>query len=383
MPSDRSFVTLDGLRGIAALAIVTRHAPDFFRSISINVFPLDGSNVSIPVGPFRESYLAVDFFFVLSGFVLAHAYGDRLRGGMSATRFMTIRFIRLYPLYFLALLISLVLLLWGLAHGAIDATYPVSNWLFAFLFLPSLASPSLLFPLNGPAWSLFYELLGNTAFGLIGRFLENSLLLLIVIFSGLTLLFAVYFGWLGFGSAGSGAMDNGFLWRGLGAGAARVAFSFFAGILVFRVWKVWHPRIRFNVPSFFVVAALIAILVANPSDTFQTAFDLVVTLFVFPCLIFLGASSVPSGLPSRLFRWVGAVSYAVYVLQAPLYDLTSHAVAHLKGGGLSQLSWTWGVAFLVFVVGVATIVDKYFDRPVREKLSAPFRASAKAAILSG
>src|SRR5665213_808430 len=196
--STRSFVTLDGLRGIAALAVVTRHAPAFFSFISIYVLPLDGSKVPIPVGPFRESYLAVDFFFALSGFVLAHAYGDRLRGGMSATRFMTIRLIRLYPLYFLALLISLPLFLWGFARGGIAPTYPMSNWLFAVLFLPSLASPNALFPLNYPAWSLFFELLANAAFGLIGRHLENTLLLSIVMFSGLVLLFSVYFGWLGF-----------------------------------------------------------------------------------------------------------------------------------------------------------------------------------------
>lgn len=379
--STRSFVTLDGLRGIAALAVVTRHAPAFFSSISIYVLPLDGSKVPILVGPFRESYLAVDFFFALSGFVLAHAYGDRLRRGMSATRFMTIRLIRLYPLYFFALLISLPLFLWGFARGGIDPTYPMGNWLFAVLFLPSLASHSLLFPLNVPAWSLFYELLANAAFGLIGRFLDNTLLLSIVIFSGLVLLFAVYFGWLGFGASGSGELDIGFLWRGFGAGAARVTFSFFAGILVFRVWKNYH--LRFNVPSVFVVAALMAILVANPPDRFQAAFDLVATLLVFPCLIFLGASSVPSWLPSRLFKWIGAASYAIYVLQAPLYDLTSHAVAHLNGRNLSELSWTWGVAFVVFVLGFATIADKYFDRPVREKLSASLRTSAKAAAISG
>ena len=74
----RSFVTLDGLRGIAALAVVTRHAP-YFRN------------------PFFESYLAVDFFFVLSGFVLAHAYGQRLRGNLSILDFVKIRIVRLYP----------------------------------------------------------------------------------------------------------------------------------------------------------------------------------------------------------------------------------------------------------------------------------------------
>src|SRR4249920_3888776 len=108
----RAFVVLDGLRGIAALAVLTRHAPDFFSSISIYVTsPI--SPVPFSVGPFFESYLAVDFFFVLSGFVLAHAYGDRLELGMSAQRFMTIRIVRLYPLYLLSLLLFLTFWIWG------------------------------------------------------------------------------------------------------------------------------------------------------------------------------------------------------------------------------------------------------------------------------
>ena len=70
--SKRTFVTLDGLRGIAALAIVARHAPVLFNSVSIYVQSDIGKPTAL--GPFFESYLAVDFFFALSGFVLAHAY---------------------------------------------------------------------------------------------------------------------------------------------------------------------------------------------------------------------------------------------------------------------------------------------------------------------
>ena len=103
LKTQRSFTTLDGLRGIAALAVITRHAAAYFSSVSIYVLPNAGAP-PISVGPFFESYLAVDFFFVLSGFVLAHAYGERLRHGLSAMQFMAIRLIRLYPLYLLSFL---------------------------------------------------------------------------------------------------------------------------------------------------------------------------------------------------------------------------------------------------------------------------------------
>jgi peptidoglycan/LPS O-acetylase OafA/YrhL len=99
----REFTTLDGMRGIAALSVVTRHAPLDLESVSIFVqSPMAKAPVS--VGPFFESYLAVDFFFALSGFVLAHAYGLRVAKGMSAGNFMAIRLIRLYRLYVVALL---------------------------------------------------------------------------------------------------------------------------------------------------------------------------------------------------------------------------------------------------------------------------------------
>jgi peptidoglycan/LPS O-acetylase OafA/YrhL len=111
--SKRTFVTLDGLRGIAALAIVARHAPVLFNSVSIYV----QSDIGKPTALFFESYLAVDFFVALSGFVLAHAYGQRLRGGMPASEFMTVRLIRLYPLYLLALTITSVIAIRQMTKG--------------------------------------------------------------------------------------------------------------------------------------------------------------------------------------------------------------------------------------------------------------------------
>jgi peptidoglycan/LPS O-acetylase OafA/YrhL len=105
LQGQRAFTTLDGLRGIAALAVLTRHAPEFFGAFSIYVASPETGELT-PVGPFFESYLAVDFFFALSGFVLSHAYGKRLQNEMSALSFMAVRLVRLYPLYLLALAIS-------------------------------------------------------------------------------------------------------------------------------------------------------------------------------------------------------------------------------------------------------------------------------------
>jgi peptidoglycan/LPS O-acetylase OafA/YrhL len=213
MSQTRSFITLDGLRGIAALAVVIRHCPDLFGEDAL-----------------FESYLAVDFFFALSGFVLAHAYGKQLRKELSASHFMALRFTRLYPLYLLALAISLATSWKQLAHGELTV-----DLLFAVLFLPTLGNTITLFPLNGPSWSLFFELAANALFGLIDRRLCNYTLGLIVIAAGCAVAISVATSAFGFGHAGVGAMDAGYNWSSFGAGLLRVIYSFFAGVLVYRM----------------------------------------------------------------------------------------------------------------------------------------------------
>lgn len=165
--SQRSFVTLDGLRGIAALAIISRHAPAYFASVSL-VTTGDAAQGPVAGVPFFESYLAVDFFFALSGFVLAHAYVRRFRDGMSTLQFMAIRLVRLYPLYLFALALSVLLDWRELAHGEINHVDFLKNVIPALFFLPSapLHAGARLFPLNEPAWSLFFKLLRISALDL-------------------------------------------------------------------------------------------------------------------------------------------------------------------------------------------------------------------------
>ncbi len=308
--SNRDFIVLDGLRGVAALAVLTRHAPMYFQSIS-----------TTSSGPFWESYLAVDFFFVLSGFILAHAYGSRLAAGMSPQRFMLIRLIRLYPLYFLALTIAIPISVSSEMKGISHGYDLVLNIILAVLFLPSPVSQGL-FPLNGPAWSLFFELIANLWFAMSYRVLNSYLILVIVLVAGITLAAAVSYGALGFGAAflvdglKRGPLDYGMEWSSLGAGLARVAYSFFAGVLVYRVWKK-IPAVR--VDPFIVCSILIAILVSAPPREWQPVFDLFATMIGFPILIFVGASCVVGGYRARLFSLLGRASYALYVLQAPLY----------------------------------------------------------------
>jgi peptidoglycan/LPS O-acetylase OafA/YrhL len=382
LKNDRSFTTLDGLRGIAALAVIARHAPAYFASVSLYVRSPDVGAPPISLGPFFESYLAVDFFFVLSGFILAHAYGQRLQQGLSAMQFMTIRLIRLYPLYLLGLSIAAIVGWVEVVQGQANLLDFTKNLLAAILFLPS---PSLggfdkLFPLNAPAWSLFFELLANLWLGYIGGRLKSTSLCVIVAAAGVALVIAVVERLFGFGAAGIGAMVDGFEWRSIGAGLLRVTYSFSAGVLVYKVWNVRKPTI--NVPHFALALLLIAILMQHPPEYYQSAFDLLVTTVIFPLLVWLGASSVASGIVARTFTWLGTSSYAVYVLHVPLYNLTLKIINEISPGDVDDFRFYWGVIFVVFIFAVAILVDRFFDRPIRAMLTARFGTSAVLPVAS-
>jgi peptidoglycan/LPS O-acetylase OafA/YrhL len=222
----------------------------------------------------------------------------------------------------------------------------------ALFFLPSPAS-HYLFPLNVAAWSLFFELIANSAFGLIGRQLSNVILAVMVAVSGAILILAVATGAFGFGSAGIGAMADGFTWGSFGAGLLRVLYSFFAGVLVYRIWRLRQPSR--NVPAVLLVAILGAILASHPSEHYQACFDLMVAVVIFPLLVWIGASSVVGNSMARLFTWLGAASYGVYVLQIPLYGLTVRILGKMQGN-VDYFGWPWSVAFIGFVFLIAPLL---------------------------
>jgi peptidoglycan/LPS O-acetylase OafA/YrhL len=153
MDQKRTFVTLDGLRGIAAIAVLFRHTvPNF-----------------MPTSPSASGYLAVDLFFVLSGFVIAYAYERALLNGMTIAQFMVKRVVRLYPLYIVAGLVSLLFLtirLFVKHQGMSEEIVYFAN-LFYIPIPINLNTELHLYPLNDPAWSLGLEILINAVFAAI------------------------------------------------------------------------------------------------------------------------------------------------------------------------------------------------------------------------
>src|SRR5579863_6197665 len=209
------YAFLDGIRGIAAIAILTRHTGEFWH------FKL-----------FR-SYLAVDLFFVLSGFVIAHAYDQRLREGtLSVARFMLVRLIRLYPVYLLSVLFAGALLIAG-----IDTDHPGHMSLgemlgviaLTALYLPTHMSGDepQLFPLNGPYWSLMFELIANACYAMLRPLLTGRLLSAIVAVFGILVIAVTHH---------DGRLAAGYLWgyESVVAGFVRAIFGIFFGLLLYR-----------------------------------------------------------------------------------------------------------------------------------------------------
>lgn len=206
---------LDGIRGIAAIFVLTRHTSNFW---GVELY---------------RSYLAVDVFFILSGFVIANAYDEKLySGAMSLKKFILVRLIRLYPVFILSLIFCSAILIIKiiLNNSAVFIGLPEALKMIGMtaLFLPFMMEGSAsLFPINGPYWSLFFELISNFIYGIIRPLLNNFILHTVVIIFGLIVAATSYL---------NGNLDIGFNWgyMSLAAGFSRSIFGIFMGLLLHR-----------------------------------------------------------------------------------------------------------------------------------------------------
>jgi peptidoglycan/LPS O-acetylase OafA/YrhL len=344
---DRAYRTLDGLRGVAALLVVTRHVGAFF-----------------PARMFPESFLAVDLFFLLSGFVIAYAYEARLLAGMSLRAFMKTRLIRLYPLYLLGVGVGIAARLYG---GLTDDDHGM-DWVslgqavaIGLSMLP--AAPFLPLggaALDGPTWTLAPELAANLIYARTVRRLSKPTLMAITALSGAGLVVCeqVY-----------GTLDGGWNLSALPLLAARLGFSFFLGVTVFRFkperrqrpWLAWA-----------CLAVLGVILCLQPAAHWRQLFELVAVMALFPAILLVAVRAEPGRLGAPVFAWLGAVSYAVYVLHHPLGVLADEVQQQFPGAHAPTL--VTGALFLAGVTALGTLADRLYDGPVRRRLTEALRA---------
>ena len=356
----RSFHTLDGLRGIAALAVAAYHL--FF--ISHGQFVGFASRL-------RVSFLAVDLFFVLSGFVLAHAYDRRLREGMSLAAFMSLRLQRLGPLYLLSVVLALGgIVLADVAHPGPDGWPTLTLLATSAAMLVMIPLPAFgfgnqsLYPLNPVIWTLAAELVVNTAYALLARSLTVARMVAICAASGLLVLAACW-SWqtLGVGSYWSNA------WGGL----ARAFYGFFMGVLMFRLYSARRPP---AVSGWFCLALLAALLAAPMPPAWRDPYEAYCALVVFPILIYVSAGSRLPPMGWKICAVAGTTSYALYVLHFPIGALIGLAVEQL-GWNMRTDSGSYGL--LAGLVLIAWMADAWFDQPVRRAIRRVLAARSRPA----
>lgn len=315
-------VTLDGLRGIAAICVLLYHL---------------GSLLDLPVMP--GGYLAVDFFFCLSGYVLAKAYGDRL-GVLDLT---WRRVARLYPVFLFGLALGLAKVAAQTLLGVEQVFQSGADFARALvlnaLMLPDLMGP--IYPFNGPAWTLFLEMVLSIAFAALLCRMRAIGLVTLALLGAVGMIWAVTaYGWLNVG------------WDAetLPFGLARAVYGFCAGMLIAR----WVRDERVHRVPWAVLLLILGMLVP----------DLLFALVLSPLIVALGARTDLDERLKPLFAWAGNVSYPLYAVHWPI------AVAVVFAGFPLPVALVLGVAVPVIAADLAL---RFYDRPVRRWLTS-FRA---------
>ena len=329
----------------------------------------------------NHGYLAVDFFFVLSGFVLGYAYDNRWKNGsMTAGRFMLRRVIRLHPMVILSVILGAVAYL---IQGSVqwDGTpVPLTTLLLA-LFLGLFLIPVIpgidadvrgngeMFPLNGPSWSLFFEYIGSILYALILHRLSKRSLFGVVVLS------AVGLAVMALGNT-SEAYHIGFGWSAAGwgflGGFFRLSFSFSAGLLISRCFR--QIRIR---GAFWICALILCTVMACPyvggaePNVNNALYDLFCTFFIFPGVVYLGAcGNTTDRFSTSTCNFLGQLSYPIYIIHYPVMYLF---YAWVWNNSLA-FDQVWPVCVCLFfgIVFMAWCAMRFYDTPVRNYLTARF-----------
>ena len=354
-PKSHRFLFLDALRGIAALFVVGFHLAGVIPSS----FAANGP-------------LAVDFFFCLSGFVIAFSYENRLAEGFSFKDFAVARWIRLYPIYALGSLIGflfLILVQHFVFHGVKSWLASLSFFTLALFLWPtrlSFLSQSANYPLNIPAWSLFYEVLSNLAYALLVklRIARTSVLLCLVVASLALLLHAVWNG---------GTIDVGARQAGFGLGFARVAFSFVVGVLICRLYRSRSKNRNADhtqwLLSLGIILALLAILNSPFSWMRTEVFRMTAIGLCFPAMVYYGAVARLPRAFARPSTVLGELSYPLYLLHQPFVSLmNARHLSQFAASHATLIHWV-GPCFIAIFAFISWQVGEHVDLPIRRALT--------------
>ncbi len=367
--SKKHYPVLDGLRGVAAVLVVMFHVMETFTG---------GDNQKQII---NHGYLAVDFFFVLSGFVIGYAYDDRW-GKMTLGGFFKRRLIRLHPMIIAGMIVGAILFYfqespWMPAIAQTSIARMLLIMLIGFTLVPVPVSMDIrgwteMHPLDGPAWSLFFEYIGNILYAFIFRFVPNWILGIFVALCGAALVHFAVFGPQG-DVIGGWSLDP----VQLKLGFIRLLYPFFAGLLLSRVVK---PGRLSN--AFLWCSLLLVIIFSVPRiggvdhkwmNGLYVAFSIIV---LFPLIVYMGASAdEKEAQPSRIIKFLGDLSYPLYITHYPIIYFFTAWVSHhqelVTSGSTADLLKlvAAGIGVLVSSITLAWLCFRFYDVPVRKWLT--------------
>ena len=361
---------LDGLRGVAALLVLFYHIFEGFAFAEAT----NGAGSGI-ITTLNHGHIAVDFFFILSGFVISYAYDDRW-GKMTVGEFFKRRLIRLHPMLIMGALIgAIAFAIEGYTRW--DGTTASVEWVMIALLLTMLMIPALpgmpyevrgngeMFPLNGPTWSLFFEYLGNICYALFMRRMSTKIL------ATFTLILGIVHAWFfvgdvsGYDMIGVGwTIDKVNFWGGF----VRMLFPFSMGMLLARTLTPQKVKGAFWICSVMLVALFAVPYI--PSDggiSLNSLYEFVCIVLIFPLLVWLGACGTAEGGLSRINKTLGELSYPLYIVHYPIMYIF---YKWLIKNEIYTLSECWHIALLVVIssIALAYLCLKFYDRPLRKLL---------------
>lgn len=370
LASKPHYEILDGLRGVAAVMVIAFHLLEAHSG---------GSHLNQII---NHGYLAVDFFFMLSGFVIGYAYDDRW-DRMSVWTFFKRRLIRLQPMVVMGSIVGALLFYFqessvfpNISDTTVGTMLLVMFLGFTLLPLPlkwDIRGWMEMHPLNGPAWSLYYEYIGNILYALfIRKFNKLALGILVVLSACLTLYYCL--------TAPSGDIVGGWAlnFEQQYVGMVRLMYPFFGGLLLSRL--DWLPRIEKR--AFWWCSMLIVIVLSIPRIGGEEHFwmnglyEALCIILVFPVIVSMGAGGKVTGKRSVAFcKFLGDISYPVYITHYPIVYVYTAWVAN------NNISLAEGMPYIIMAFVAAILLAyaclKLYDEPVRKSLTVRFLKGAR------
>lgn len=370
---------LDGLRGVAALMVVVFHMSEAFSYDPV-------------FKHLNHGYLCVDFFYVLSGFVIGFAYEGRMKSGlMSRWDFLKARFIRLQPMVLFGILLGAGLFFFQECNyyagiGNASVWYVIQNMVMSFFMIPvtpefNVRANTEMFVLNIPQWSMVFEYIANILFCLFvfklgkkGLMVLVGLFALMIVDSALTL---NLFGMLqphdypcSLNAGWSLTAEQFYI------GVARVGFSFFTGLLLFRlIYKEGAALKKTRTPIFaicsFIIIAIVCIdqIGGYEHPLYDGIFNLICVFILCPFTVWFGSQRIElSQRTKNVCDFLGRLSYPLYLAHYPLVYLFFTWMDTHHDASFSVLAFTSTATFLLCVaLGYAAL--KLWDEPIRKWLA--------------